>query len=319
VLGLTETKGIVDLDHLLNTLDPPTRANLQSILRNGARIFAGPPTPQDANRALHYLNPALSQAQALSAEALVDRAGLEQLLRSSAVLTAVFAGRRNDVSEGIANTADTFRTLAGQRVALADALRRTPPVIRQTRTVLAHTREILPEVRTALRDAQPVAAPLARTLRLLPPTVDQATPVVVDLNHLLPLLRDTVVAVPALRKEALPAVHSLTIAVDHLQPILAGLRPYADDLITGFLIGFGGASSGYYDANGEFTRVSVQLAPEAPLINILDALGINVGSLTGYRTGLEKRCPGAAAEPAPDKSNPWPDQADCSPRQDHQG
>ncbi len=38
------------------------------------------------------------------------------------------------------------------------------------------------------------------------------------------------------------------------------------------------------------------------------------GRLVGYRTGLVARCPGAAAEPAPDGSNPWvPDPTLCDP------
>jgi phospholipid/cholesterol/gamma-HCH transport system substrate-binding protein len=322
VLSPSETRPIVDLDHLLNTLDPPTRARLQSIIRNGARIFDGAPSPRDANRAFLYLNPALSQARALTSDALLDHAALESLVQTTATLVTVFAGRRDDVEEGITNTEQTLRAFARQRRALADALGRTPGVIRMTRSTLSDVREITPELRAALRDAQPVAKPLARTLTLLPPTVQEATPVVSDLTDLVPSLRRTVEEVPPLEREALPAVHSLTQALEDLLPIVPHLRPYADDLINGALIGFGGASSGNYDANGPFSRISVQVSPEAPL-NTLFALlfpGFDPGDLTGYRTGLTERCPGAASEPAPDNSNPWiPNVAKCDPDDNHEG
>jgi phospholipid/cholesterol/gamma-HCH transport system substrate-binding protein len=322
VLSTSETKGIVDLDHLLNTLDPPTRGRLQRIIRNSARIFDGAPSPRDANRAFLYLNPALSQARILSEEALLDQAALEGLIRTSATLATVFAGRRGDVQEGIANTAVALRALARERAALADSLGRAPAVMRQGRRTLRNLRAILPTVRPALREAQPVARPLARTLRQLPPTVQQATPVVEDLDDAVGPLKRALNTVPDLEREALPAVRSLTIALEDVLPIVVGLRPYADDLINGFLIGFGGASSGYYDANGPYSRVSLQVAPEGALVNLFALLfpGFDPGDLTGYRTGLVERCPGAASEPAPDGSNPWkPREARCDRDDDHEG
>ena len=36
--------------------------------------------------------------------------------------------------------------------------------------------------------------------------------------------------------------------------------------------------------------------------------------LNGYRTGVTRRCPGAATQPHPDGSNPWvPPEASCRP------
>ena len=70
--------------------------------------------------------------------------------------------------------------------------------------------------------------------------------------------------------------------------------------------GYGGAGSIYYDANGHYARISFQgsgyslnnagqLVPQPP----------TVGGLTGYRKGVVARCPGAATQPAADRSNPW--------------
>lgn len=327
VLSPAETRSIVDLDALLNSLDRRTRSRLRRIIRHGASIYEGPPSPRDANRALSYLNPALSEARALSEEALLDQAALVRLLDSSATVSTVLAGRRVDLEGGIAETAAVLRAIARERGSLDDLLARAPAVMRRARATLRHVRLTLPAVRPALREAQPVARPLAATLTRLPPTAGQAVPVVRDLRALLPDLDRVLRALPPLERRATPALRSTVTAVRALLPTVVGLRPYATDLVNGLFIGFGGSSGGYYDANGHFTRVSVQVAPEG-LADLLltslfpgqDPTDVRNQLRGGYREGLDERCPGAAAEPAPDESNPWrPDAARCDPDHDHDG
>lgn len=322
VLSTAETRPIVDLDALLNALDPKTRARLQSVIRDSAQIYAGAPAPRDANRAFLYFNPALSQARALSHDALTDQASLVRLLQTSATVSTVLAGRRRSLEEGIGHTATTLRALARERMYLQDILERSPGVIRQTVSTLRNVRETLPVVRPALREAQPVATPLARTLRLVPPTVQESVPVVRDTADLLPDVEEALDDLPELEREAVPAIEQLTRGVEDLMPIVIGLRPYTEDLVTGFLIGFGGASSGYYDANGHYGRVAPIFSAEAMNPVLFDLLfpGLSAADFAGMRTGLTARCPGAAAERAPDGSNPWrPDGVRCNPDHDHEG
>ena len=100
--------------------------------------------------------------------------------------------------------------------------------------------------------------------------------------------------------------------------MVSGLRPYGPDLIGGFFNGFGGATAGYYDANGHYVRISVQGSSNS-LPHLLPVPEGTPGPITGgYRTGLTARCPGAAEEAAPDGSNPWvPDESLCDPKQNH--
>jgi phospholipid/cholesterol/gamma-HCH transport system substrate-binding protein len=112
--------------------------------------------------------------------------------------------------------------------------------------------------------------------------------------------------VPPLRDKAVPAFGSAVATVDDLLPILNELRPYTPDAVGGLFNGFGGTTSGYYDANGHYTRISFQSnAYSLQGIGSLLPIPQAQPGLTGYRKGVTRRCPGAATQSAPDGSNPW--------------
>jgi phospholipid/cholesterol/gamma-HCH transport system substrate-binding protein len=76
--------------------------------------------------------------------------------------------------------------------------------------------------------------------------------------------------------------------------------------VAGLFNGFGGATGGYYDANGQYTRISFQSsAYSLESIGSLLPVPASTPGLTGYQSGVTARCPGSAAQPAPDHSNPW--------------
>jgi phospholipid/cholesterol/gamma-HCH transport system substrate-binding protein len=313
-LSTDQTRPIVDLDEVLDALDPKARANLQTLIRQSSTSLAG--RSQQANDALRYLNPALSQTAGLAADLSRDDVALRQLVRNTATVSSALASRRTDLAESVTNTAVTLRALAGERIALEDVFARAPGVLRRATPTLRRLRRTLAVLRPTLRDAQPTAQPLARLLRVLPPSARHSTPVVRELRKLLPDLRTTLAAMPPLARELVPIIGKTTKASNDFLPILAGLRPYTPDLIAGLYAGFGGITSGYYDANGHYGRISSNFGAGA-----LSGAGSllpfpNVPSLSNYRTGLDARCPGGGVEPAPDGSNPWvPDPSICDPSQ----
>jgi phospholipid/cholesterol/gamma-HCH transport system substrate-binding protein len=311
-LGITRTKGIVDLDQLLDALDAPTRNRLQAIIRGSDRALAG--GSQEANAALEYLNPALGQTAGLAEELTRDQEALESLIRSSATVSSALASREPDLEQGVTNTAVALRAIASERAALEDLIARAPGVLRRSRPTLRRLRRTLAEVRPALREARPVARPLGRVLRALPPAARHSLPVVAELRRLLPELRRTLAALPPLARELVPIINATTVAARDFVPIVAGVRPYTPDLVAGLYNGFGGVTSGYFDANGHYARIAANHGAGAiPGLGSLSPVPSAPG-LVGYRTGLDARCPGAAVEPAPDGSNPWvADPSFCDP------
>jgi phospholipid/cholesterol/gamma-HCH transport system substrate-binding protein len=165
------------------------------------------------------------------------------------------------------------------------------------------------------RDLRRVAPRLTELIQRFVPTARRLEPVVRDLRGVLPELREGVAGIPALERDSVPALQSTTVTLRDAMPVFQGLRPYAPDLISGLFNGFGGATGGYYDANGHFARIFLEASPTVgtPLTGLFPP---GIPGLSGLRTGLHSRCPGAAAEPHPDGSNPWiPDASLCDPGQ----
>jgi hypothetical protein len=200
--------------------------------------------------------------------------------------------------------------IADNATSLDELLRLLPPTLREANTTLVNLRAAIGDLRPMVRDARP-ATPINELLTRLQPVARRVTVVVPRLRSLIDRggpedLLGVLRTMPSLADATVPAVRSGVRTVRSALPIVEQLRAYAPDYTGGQLEGYGGAASLYYDANGRFTRISAQgsgytlnnqgtLVPQPP----------TVGGLTGYRSGLASRCPGAATQAAPDKSNPW--------------
>jgi phospholipid/cholesterol/gamma-HCH transport system substrate-binding protein len=302
VLAPEQTHGIVDIDELIDSFDGPTRMRLRTVLRESADAFA-PPAGRRTNRAFALLNPALSRSAALGEELVGDQAALERLVRTAADVSSTLAARRAQLGHGVAETASVLRQVAARRRDLQDVLGRSPGVLRQATGVLARTRATLIAVDPAVRHLAPVAPLVAELLRRVVPVARNARPAIAQLRALLPQARRTLEGFPEVSRRTIPALRSGVAALVKLRPIITGLRPYTPDLLAGFFEGFTGNASGYYDANGHFARILVNLGPGTPTGGVVATSG--GANAAGYRTGITARCPGAATEPAFDSSNPF--------------
>jgi phospholipid/cholesterol/gamma-HCH transport system substrate-binding protein len=304
-----DTSSEVDLDEVLNTLDPSTLRDLKLLLRNGAGGLSGNGTKLAA--AIHALDPALSQVVGVEQQVLRDEGTFSRFLVESASVVSAVATRPPELTRLVGSGRATLDELASRDAALDSLLRRAPDTLRRANTTLVNLRSTLRDVDPAVIEARPAAAPLAQFLNRLSPVARQARPVVASLRRTIDHpgsddLIGVLQRVPALEQRAVPAFGSAVSLVQDALPVLNEVRPYTPDLVGGLANGFGGTTAGYYDANGRYTRISFQGSPFSAT-NFGSLLGAPpaVPGITGYRRGVSRRCPGAAAQSAPDGSNPW--------------
>jgi phospholipid/cholesterol/gamma-HCH transport system substrate-binding protein len=305
-LPTSQTHGIVDLDTLLDSLTPQVRSSLQQLIKTGAYLMSGT-TPAQINQAIQYFNPALSQSTALGSEIVADKFALDRLVSSTADVATTLANRDADLSGAVTNTAATLREVASERTALEDLLARAPSVLAQGTGVLADVDYTLGVLNPVLKDLQPVAPRLATLLKAVVPTAKNAIPTVKDVAALLPAAKQALTELPPVVAQAVPAVSSLGAALPPITPVLAGVRPYAPEVVSGFFGGVGGYSGGYYDANGHYVRISPLFGPGgfSGVLGILNGVVSQLPVFNGTRFGVLAACPGGTVEASPNGGNPW--------------
>jgi phospholipid/cholesterol/gamma-HCH transport system substrate-binding protein len=308
-LAPTQTRGIVDLDIVLDALTPKVRNSLAKILKTGA-YFIHSPTGADLNQFALYLNPALSQLTNLGAEIVSDKYALDRLVASTSDVAGALAHNSTQLAGAVSSTAAVLRDVAGERASLQGVLTRAPGVLDQSDSVLAHVDRTLAKLNPALFALQPVAPRLAKLIRLAVPFTQSLAPTVAGIKALLPPAKRAFQGFPAIAKAADPAILELAVAFKGLQPILTGIRPYVPDFIAGFFSGVGGATGAMYDANGHFlhTRV-VGSGTEGAFTGLLSILGKSLGQIPELGGGTFKAtapCPGGATS-SHDGSAPWTD------------
>ncbi len=310
-----ETAEIVDLDQVLNALDPRTVASLSQIVRGSTTAAKG--RGRDLDAAIEALNPALSRTASTFSELNRDQEAFERLIVSSAGVVEELAARRDDISGGTEAAAATLRTIAEERDSVAGTLEAAPPALRRGSSALEATRGLLDDLEPAIGEARPAARGLSSLLPKLRPAS-------VELRRQLPAVRnllnapggandaaDLLAGLPGLATPAVPLLNDLTAVGREARPVLGELRPYIPELTSGIVAGFGGSSGGYYDANGHYARISFAGGPFS-LPGTASPLFPNLGAI---KSKASSRCPGGAIYPAADGSNPFLDQGqlDCDP------
>jgi phospholipid/cholesterol/gamma-HCH transport system substrate-binding protein len=310
VLQADSTTTIVDLDQLFNTLDEPTRKDLQKVITSFAVQFDG--KGEEAGQAAKYFNPLLSTSRQLVNQLTADDNTLTAFLVNGARTTRAIAERRDDLTQAVSNTNATAGAIAGESASLDQALRALPTTLRRGNSTFVNLRSTLDDLDTLVDASKPATKELAPFLRVLRPLVASARPTVADLRTLLRRtgpnndLVDATLKTPKLESAAKPALANSIKALKRSQPVLEFYRPYAPELV-GWLRDFGqGAST--YDANGHYARI----APTANVFSFDDnpaggtLTSIDPGSrLDALQSGFMERCPGAATQVATDGSNDY--------------
>jgi phospholipid/cholesterol/gamma-HCH transport system substrate-binding protein len=301
----------VDLDQVFNTLDAPTRRNLQRTVQETAQAVDG--RGKDIGRGFHYLDPALSTTSRLFDEASRDTPNLKASLHNSSRLLTALSERDSQLAALVGDLSTTTRALGSQKQALAESIGLLPPVMRRANTTFVNLRLALNDVDPLVNATKPLLPKLRPVFSQTRGLVAGARPTLRDLrlalsrpgahNDLIELLGDTPalndIATTTRARTLAPGRHNVSVgttpgafpqtarALKDATPVISLARPYTTDFL-GWLDDFS-TTGGFYDALGASTRVFISLAE----------------NITGHPPKTEQfhRCPGAAEVPASDGSN----------------
>jgi phospholipid/cholesterol/gamma-HCH transport system substrate-binding protein len=296
----------VNLDQVFDAFNSRTRTGLSNFIRGQAASIQG--RAHAANRTLEYLAPGLASTSNLTAEIARDQPAFNGLVVQGAQALSALASRSSQLTQLIANTNTTASAIAGQSTALEQALALLPNTLTRTTSTLGRLDTTLNSLEPLVTAAKPAVRRLAPFASSLRQVIEVGTPTIGLLNDLVrnpagtgdltSLMRET----PSLVALTTHAFPRLIQEMDKSQHQLDYLREYTPDVIAA-ITNFGQAS-GYYDANGHYTRTQ-------PVFNAFSINGANqlVPRPPGLRDqGFQQvsgRCPGGAVQPTPDGSAPW--------------
>ena len=320
------TEATVDIDQLFSIFDEETSKDARTVIEGFSETAAG--KTEQANAALHYLNPVLSSSRRLFAEVSRNDRALERFVVENARLVTDVADRREDLAGLVDNFATTSTALASRNQDLARSINLLPGFLRKANTTFVNLRSALDDLDPLVDDSRPTVRELRPLLRDLRPFARNAVPTFTDLartlqapgegNDLVELFQaQPAVAAAALDrttdygKERAAAFPTLTSALEKSTPRLAFARPYSPDLVAWF---DDFSTSGAYDALGSFSRAGLALSaftvtPALNLIPVPPELR-DEALAAGAELGRNNRCPGSSERAAPDKSNPYKPSAD---------
>jgi phospholipid/cholesterol/gamma-HCH transport system substrate-binding protein len=296
-------------------------ASLQQIIKGSATQYEG--KSRQADRSIHYFNPALSTSSRLTRELVRDRVVFERFVTDGAKLMTALADRRTQLSSLVGNANTTAAAIADENAALSQTLDVLPGTLRNANTTFVNLRATLDDLDVLVDESKPATRELTPFLRELRPLVEDARPTIHDLRVLIRKpgsgndLIDLAIRSPRLADLTDEVFPRAVSALRDTQPVIEYIRPYTPDL-TGWFTKFGQGASPY-DANGHYARIqpifnAFQLGT-TPGGEVLTYTG-DTSRLAGLETRASGRCPGGAMQPPPDGSAPYReggDEFECNP------
>jgi phospholipid/cholesterol/gamma-HCH transport system substrate-binding protein len=296
----------VNLDQVFDTFNARTRAGLAGFIRGQAASIQG--RALDANRTLKYLAPGLASTTNLTAQITRDEPAFDGLVVQGARALSALSSRSKQLTQLIAHTNTTASAIASQSQALEQALGLLPGTLTRSTSTFGRLNATLNNLEPLVAASKPAVRKLAPFAVSLRQVIEVGTPTIGLLNDLIrspagtgdltTLMRET----PSLAALTAAAFPHLIEQMNKSQHQLDYLREYTPDVIAA--LANLGQASGYYDANGHYTRTQ-------PVFNAFGISSVNqlVARPPSLRNqGLRSvsgRCPGGAIQPSPDGSAPW--------------
>lgn len=223
----------VDLDQLLDVLDPGTRARLMVLINEAGAGVVG--RREDFSAFVNALPPSLSKARDLLEQVSGDNTTLSELIDRSDRFIATFTQSRRELTDLVHTVGQTAVTINGRRRELRRTLAEAPTTLRSLRRLLADLRSTTTSLKLGLRQVASTAAPLDTTLAQIEPFRKAAQPTLRTATALAPQLTDLARGATPVVRQAVPTASALDAFAGIAVPLTRTLNFSIDDLMTTLL------------------------------------------------------------------------------------
>jgi phospholipid/cholesterol/gamma-HCH transport system substrate-binding protein len=249
----------VQIEDVLGALDAPTRAQLQSLLKQTSSTLSG--HEQNLNSTLQTAGPAVAALGQVMAAVGEDGPAIHELVTKLDQTVAEIAARHQDLSTSVSDLATLTQQVASQQQQLSAGLGQLPATLQAANSTLG-------KVPAAVSAAQPLLTSLAPASAALPSVAGNLSPLLTDLRPALDELTPTLASAdsllrytPGLLDSANATLPGISQALNGLAPALNFLRPYTPDLL-GWLSNWAGVFGGY-DSQGHYGHLLLTLSATA--------------------------------------------------------
>ena len=162
----SRTGAPVEIDDVLNALDPSTRARLRILINETGVAVAG--RGRDFNALLAALPRSLEGVQQVVSDVASDNRALRALLAETDRASRTLAPQRRALGDTAASAAGALATTASRQRALRHTIARAPATVEQLRSSLRRLQTAVAPLGPTASQLRRTAAPLASLLRELP-------------------------------------------------------------------------------------------------------------------------------------------------------
>lgn len=243
----------VDIDELLDTLDAPTRKQLQILVGQLNKTLAG--TKPDLRTTLAKAGPTVKAIADLLNAVAQDGPALKKIIKELHGVTSNVSANDADLAGSIKNLDTLTAQIADRQTELSQSIDKLPETIDSATSALNAVPEPVDSTREVLRTLRP-------STDRLPAIAKQANPVLADVRPALALLPGTLKDAqellqytPGLVNDANAILPTTTSALEQADPMVSYLRPYTPELV-GWLSNWNGVF-GSRDGSGHYARALI--------------------------------------------------------------
>jgi phospholipid/cholesterol/gamma-HCH transport system substrate-binding protein len=255
----------VQLDQILSTFDPATRAAFQTWMQQQGVALTG--RGQNLNAALGELYPFATNVDSVLAVLNRDSAATSTLLREGGQVFSAIARSPSALQRLVDNSNATFSATAAQSTVLAQTIKAFPPFLTANRITIDRVKRFAVTTKPLVDELRPAAVQLTPTLKSLAILAPELKSLLVNIA---PLTSASKVGVPALERFLDGSVPLLTRAKPYLGgvvPVLDYINTYRREIAAFFANGTAADEATSPAAAGSrllhYARVSSPVNPEA--------------------------------------------------------